>query len=367
MEYDFTNKQFGKLTAIEKVQYGKKKKWKCICECGTERFVTTDELTSGKAIMCSVCSRERASLKRRKNMVGNKYGELTVLEVMYKKQGNRNIPKCKCACSCGNIIEDVDGYNLRKENVLHHCGCKKKEIVYKAVGTEVDGMKFGRLTVIESLLGESPIKLRCKCDCGNEYIGVKRDITSGHTRSCGCLLPDKMAEISTVDYTKVKNDYGVEFIEQAYKVNNQWRWKCKCPLCENYFYVLPAKVINGSTTSCGCLKQSSGEKMIKNFLEENNIDYVPQYSFDDCVYENKLKFDFAITKNNSVLCLIEYNGKQHYEPIDFFGGEKNFKKQQERDKIKINYCKNNNIPLHIIPYTYTNEEVINKLSQIIAP
>ena len=49
-------------------------------------------------------------------------------------------------------------------------------------------------------------------------------------------------------------------------------------------------------------------------------------------------------------CGIEYQGKQHFEPIDFFGGEKSFKKVVERDKKKRLLCHNNNIKLIYVNY-----------------
>ena len=36
---------------------------------------------------------------------------------------------------------------------------------------------------------------------------------------------------------------------------------------------------------------------------------------------------------------IEYDGQQHYKPIEKFGGEKAFEKTKFRDVIKNNYCK----------------------------
>jgi len=65
-----------------------------------------------------------------------------------------------------------------------------------------------------------------------------------------------------------------------------------------------------------------------------------------------VKFDFYLPDYN--LC-IEFNGIQHYEPIDFAGrgydwSKENFKKIKINDKIKTKYCRNNNIPLLIIPY-----------------
>jgi hypothetical protein len=47
---------------------------------------------------------------------------------------------------------------------------------------------------------------------------------------------------------------------------------------------------------------------------------------------------------------IEYQGEQHYKAVEFFGGKDQFKTQQKLDKIKRDYCKNNNIKLLEIPY-----------------
>jgi len=52
----------------------------------------------------------------------------------------------------------------------------------------------------------------------------------------------------------------------------------------------------------------------------------------------------------SLIALIEYQGRQHYEAIDYFGGEPKFEMRKKCDKIKKDYCANHNIPLLIIPY-----------------
>ena len=59
---------------------------------------------------------------------------------------------------------------------------------------------------------------------------------------------------------------------------------------------------------------------------------------------------------------IEYNGRQHYEAIDYFGGEKHYESQIKHDKIKANYCLNNKINLLIIPYWDIDniEYILNK-------
>jgi hypothetical protein len=53
---------------------------------------------------------------------------------------------------------------------------------------------------------------------------------------------------------------------------------------------------------------------------------------------------------------IEYQGKQHYEPIEFFGGEDAFRQIQVRDRIKAKLCKDNNIKLLCIRYDDENPE-----------
>jgi hypothetical protein len=49
----------------------------------------------------------------------------------------------------------------------------------------------------------------------------------------------------------------------------------------------------------------------------------------------------------------EYNGLQHYKPINHFGGEESLKKIKERDKRKKEFCDNLGIELHIIKYDET--------------
>ena len=69
-------------------------------------------------------------------------------------------------------------------------------------------------------------------------------------------------------------------------------------------------------------------------------------------YKNPLKFDFGILDdNNELLYLIEYNGIQHYEYIDFLHrNQENFESYKIKDKIKMDYCNKNNIDLVIIKY-----------------
>lgn len=137
--------------------------------------------------------------------------------------------------------------------------------------------------------------------------------------------------------------------------------KVKHTKCNHEWWVRPYHILHDN--GCPYCYGSRGELLVQETLEDNNIEFKKEYTFEDCVYINKLRFDFAVFKENTLLCCLEYDGIQHYEPIEYFGGLENFKKQQIRDNIKKEYCLNNNIPLLKIPYSISDkkvkEEVLN--------
>jgi len=112
----------------------------------------------------------------------------------------------------------------------------------------------------------------------------------------------------------------------------------------------------------GCPKciSSRGENMIRKILQDLNISMVEQKTFTDLKHKNKLKCDFYLPEQNIV---IEYNGLQHYEPVEAFGGVKALIETQERDLAKYQYLEEKSISLIIVRYDEENikEFLINKL------
>lgn len=130
--------------------------------------------------------------------------------------------------------------------------------------------------------------------------------------------------------------------------------------CENEFEVNPHSFLRNKSFCPYCSKkQYKGEKIIKKFLTSQSIVFEPQKTFNDCRNKNKLPFDFYLLDYN---LLIEYQGGQHYKPIEYFGGQEQFEYRQNNDQIKKDYCQQNNIPLLEIPYwEFDNiETIINK-------
>lgn len=131
-------------------------------------------------------------------------------------------------------------------------------------------------------------------------------------------------------------------------------WKCICE-CGNTTTVRDSELKNGHTISCGCIR-SKGELIISKILQNENIVYEKEKKFDGLIGKTlPLRFDFAIYDKNELLYLIEYQGIQHFIPIELFGGEEKLKEYQQYDALKEQYCKVNKIPL--VKITYLDKEI----------
>jgi hypothetical protein len=121
------------------------------------------------------------------------------------------------------------------------------------------------------------------------------------------------------------------------------------------------QVRDHTSKGCGCpeCKSSKGERKISKVLTENDIKYIPQHTFDSCKSKRVLPFDFYLPDHNAC---IEFNGRQHYISVNFFGGEDGLIKIKATDKIKKDYCKKNNIKLFSIRY---NECFKSKMDKIL--
>ena len=93
---------------------------------------------------------------------------------------------------------------------------------------------------------------------------------------------------------------------------------------------------------CPDCSTSKGELLVKSYLEENDIKFEQQKTFPGCTYKGLLKFDFYLPDSNTC---IEFQGRQHFECVDYFGGEDGFVETQIRDKIKQDFCEINKINL----------------------
>jgi len=118
------------------------------------------------------------------------------------------------------------------------------------------------------------------------------------------------------------------------------------------FLQTPANHLSG--IGCpGCV-ESKGERKIRQFLVEQNIEFTSQCKFDQCRKTQRLAFDFAIFHKGILQGLIEYQGEHHYKAIPFGRNDtvtkRKFASVKHHDAIKAKYCVDHDIPLLIIPY-----------------
>ena len=118
-------------------------------------------------------------------------------------------------------------------------------------------------------------------------------------------------------------------------------------ICREHGSFFIRAILHSQGVGCpGCRDMSSGEAAVQEVLQKMNIEYRTQYSFEECRHKKPLKFDFFVESRG----LIEFDGKQHFESVKYFGGEEGFQNTILRDKIKNIFCITNNIPLLRIPY-----------------
>ncbi len=109
-------------------------------------------------------------------------------------------------------------------------------------------------------------------------------------------------------------------------------------------------------------KMSYGEVIISNFLDSICV----KYNYDKSLKgqflnpPGRLRFDFYLLDQN--IC-IEFDGKQHFEPIDCFGGVEEFERVKLRDNIKNDWCKLHEIKLIRLRYDQSSSEIIETLKE----
>ena len=243
------------------------------------------------------------------------------------KLNNLGVPKTKIMevanCSRTAVYNCIDRYNHPKIDPMIN-------------------KKFGKLTVIDVAekreeLRSRCLRYKCKCDCGNEIEVDGNALRTGHTQSCGCLRKENIyfKNLTGQRFGKLTALYIID------SANNRKVWHCVCD-CGNECNVDSKSLISGHTKSCGCL-HSYKEVEIENILNQFKINFIKEYTFSDLRGKrNPLRFDFAIIQNDNIICLIEYQGNQHFDMSNNW----HTKQLEESDIKKKEYCNINNIPLY---------------------
>lgn len=224
---------------------------------------------------------------------------------------------------------------------------------------DLTGQTFNRLTALYPLKERKngSVVWHCKCECGNECDVVQPSLVKGRTKSCGCLKKetDRAPKGHLIDMVGKKYGHLTVISRDGSDKYGHTKWICECD-CENKtkISVLGGNLRKGHTLSCGCERRSHGEIKIAELLLKNKIPFETEKSFFNYDNQHRAPFDFYV--NNSYL--IEYDGETHDLNFASKHGwitEESITKQIERDNIKNQWCKENNIPLIRIPYTHLDD------------
>lgn len=231
-------------------------------------------------------STSRGSYKNNKKYSGETYGCWEIIERDYNPTSKSHETFYKCKCLRCGEIKSVRNTDLERRPKCCN-NCKAEFFMEQGITSYSIGEKFGFLEIVGiGAMKGRKTYAKCKCVCGKE-LEVRIDHLKGQGHS--------------------------------------------------------------RTISCGCQSMSSGEKKISDILTNNNINFISQYKILD--FSDKMRFDFGIfNSQGALLRLIEFDGEQHYRPVEHWGGEENYYQTICRDKLKNDYCLSNNIDLMRIPY-----------------
>ena len=365
---NLVGKKFGKLTVIEKAEdhiypSGKHRpRYKCLCDCGKETIVMANALKNGSCKSCGCLQKERASEVNSSNLVGQKFGRLTVLS-RSTKRNKRGSVMWECICDCGKHVVKTTAALTHDRSRVKSCGCATKDRIREVSFKDLTGKQFGRLTVLRVA---EPYEIKdkargthwfCQCSCGNTTVVTVQNLHGSHTQSCGCLHKEKLMEYNDLTGQKFGKLTVIRTVGRNKSGTRLWECQCECGHTTSATAPL---LHSGHKVSCGCIT-SKGELKIANILKENGVKFRKQKYYDDLLSERgrHLRFDFYIPEGSY---LIEYDGEQHFMCSEKgWHTKEKLAKVQERDKVKNKYCKDNGISLIRIPYTQYSDLCLEDL------
>lgn len=303
---------------------------------------------SGKS-GCPECSKDKLKndfLGKALKIHKNKY-DYSLVE--YKN----NDTKIKIICPTHGIFEQIPHHHTNGD------GCKMCADDSKKLNTEtfikratcINGDKYDYSL---SIFNGSFQKIKIICKEHGIFEQRAGEHINQHKRGCpkcGGTLKSSTEEFILKANKIHKNLYDYSLVDYNTCTDNV------SIICKKHGIFKQKPTLHLTGQGCPVCCQSKGEIKIKNFLEENGTNYIYQKRFDDCRDILPLPFDFYLPKFNSC---IEYDGEQHFNFKDYYGGKKGLEKIKKHDIIKNKYCNKNNIKLVRISY---REDVIKKLEK----
>lgn len=252
-----------------------------------------------------------------------------------------NTTKIKIVCPNHGVFWQTPSSHM-SGNGCKKCGVEKRaknacdnndSFASKAKDAHGENFNYSKVNYIDS---RTKVIITCNT-CNKDF----EQIPVNHIQGQGCpYCAGKKNDWNLfVSRSKITHNDKYKYPDQEY-INSLKEVTIICPK-HGEFKQKPKSHLKGN--GCPYCSASHGEKTINKFLKRDGVEFYTQHRIGN----TKFKYDFYLPSHN---LLIEYDGKQHFEPIKFFGGKKRLEDTQRRDRIKDELAKKAGIRLLRIPY-----------------
>jgi len=300
-----------------------------------------------KCAIKQLCHTNKIFISKAKQIHSNKY---SYNKIIYKNAHTKIIIVCPIHGEFLQTPSDhLGGYGC------HFCAQNKKittkEFIKKAKQVHGNKYEYGKV-----MYDGARIKTIIICPIHGEFLQTPNNHLAG-SGCIGCYLNTKPTTEAFVEKCQLIHDNKYDYSKSFY-TNSYTPTIIICPI-HGEFLQTPNNHLAGS--GCPDCQKSKGELLISQTLDKNNIKYIKQKTFIDCINPKtkyRLKYDFYVLQQNT---LIEFNGIQHYKCVKYWHKNKqSLKNQQYRDFIKKQYALSHGYKFLVIKYDENVEEILNK-------
>ena len=225
----------------------------------------------------------------------------------------------------------------------------KEEILEKLKEKHGNNLDYSYINFDEYKNNRSKILLKCN-KCGQFFY---QSISNSFRYDCPKCKATQFEEFEK----KANEIHNHKYIyHKADFINGKNKTRITCPIHGDFW-----QRADSHLEGIGCIKCSISklERSVEILLTKNKINYISQADKNQFKWLNRMRLDFYLTDYNIA---IECQGRQHFESIDYFGGDEKLIYTQNQDILKNKLCKENNVP--ILYYTKCkniNEYTLGKL------
>lgn len=193
-----------------------------------------------------------------------------------------------------------------------------------------------------------------KCKAYNK--STPASLLQGHGCICQQVNSRRVTEEEFLNRVQTQGEGEYKVLGTTPYINTTTKVDMLHKVCGNSYEVLPNTFFNGRRCPyCFNKGNSRGERLVEKVLNEMGFEFLEQATFPEMVYIKQLYYDFLLDSED---ILIEYQGLQHYEPVEYFGGFNRFKNQIKRDEIKEQFAEENGYLLIEVPHTLDSYEKV---------